>query len=176
MKIEIEAYDPAWADLAASEIARWKTALGDALVEVHHIGSTAVPHLSARPVIDLIPVIAPGVDPDSLRDQVHTMGYEWLGENGLPRRRYCRRSCPTTGKRLMQAHCWPEGDSEIDRHLAFRDALRADPMLLAAYEARKRHCASLHLRDLPGYGRCKSDWIDTVETRALRSRSQGGRG
>lgn len=169
MRIDIAPYDPAWADLAAKESERWQTALGATLLEVHHIGSTAVPGLSARPIVDLIPVIAPETDLDSLRPLVHAMGYEWLGEYGLPRRRYCRRSSPTTGKRLVKAHCWHAGDSEILRHLAFRDVLRADPLLRGAYETRKRHCASLH-RDAPAaYVRCKSGWIDTAEARALKA-------
>lgn len=172
MRVDIAAYDPAWAELAEKETERWVTALGEALVTVHHIGSTAVPGLSAKPIVDLVPVIAEGIDIDSLQPLVHRMGYEWLGEFGLPRRRYCRRSSPTSGKRLIHAHCWVEGDSEIERHLAFRDALRADPMLMGAYEARKRHCASLHRDDMAAYGACKSSWIDTVERRALAIRAE----
>ncbi|MFV0332448.1 MAG: GrpB family protein [Tropicimonas sp.] len=174
MKIEITAHDPAWAEMARAEAERWQRALGATLSRVHHVGSTAVEGLSARPVIDLIPVIAPGTDPDSLRPLVHGLGYEWLGEHGLPRRRYCRRSSATTGRRLFQAHCWSEGDSEITRHLAFRDALRADPLLRGAYEQRKRHCASLHLHDPAGYGACKAAWIDSVEARALASLGEDG--
>ena len=172
MRIEIAPWNPAWPDMAEAEAARWRKAFGGAIVEVHHIGSTAVPGLSAKPVIDLIPVIAQGVDPDSLRAGAHSMGYEWLGEFGLPRRRYCRRSSATTGERLFQAHCWSAGDSEITRHLAFRDALRADPLLRGAYETRKRHCASLHAQDLAAYGACKAEWIDTVEARALSARQR----
>ncbi|NDR57184.1 GrpB family protein [Pseudoruegeria sp. M32A2M] len=155
--------------MAAKETERWEKALGTALREVHHIGSTAVPGLSAEPVIDLIAVIAPDVDLDKLQPLVHAMGYEWLGEFGQPGRRYCRRSSPTSGKRLVKAHCWSEGDSEILRHLAFRDALRADPMLRGAYETRKRHCASLHRDDAAAYAACKSGWIDTAEARALKA-------
>lgn len=175
MKIDLVNYDPAWPDMAAREAERWQKALGPALVEVHHIGSTSVPGLAAKPVIDLIPVIAGGADPDALRPEVHAMGYEWLGEYGLPRRRYCRRSSPTTGKPLVHAHCWQEGDSEIRRHLAFRDALRADPLLRGAYEERKRHCASVHFEDPAGYGACKASWIDTVEARALGLNEKGTR-
>ncbi len=168
MKIDIASYDPTWAVLAEAEGARWLDALGDALVTVHHIGSTAVPGLSAKPVLDLMPEIRAGLDFDSQRHLVEGLGYEWMGEFGLPRRRYCRLSDPETGTRLVQAHCYTAGDSEITRHLAFRDALRGDPMLAGAYENRKRHCASVHFNDLKAYGRCKSDWIDTVEARALK--------
>ncbi|SDI94601.1 GrpB family protein [Aliiruegeria lutimaris] len=171
MRIDILPYDPAWADMAAKETERWEKALGTALREVHHIGSTAVPGLSAMPVIDLIPVIAPTIDLDALQTLVNAMGYEWLGEHGLPRRRYCRRSSPANGKHLVQAHCWPVGDSAILRHLAFRDALRADPLLRGAYETRKRHCASLHRDDSAAYAACKSGWINTAEARALKARA-----
>lgn len=168
MKIEIASYDPAWPEQAERETERWTAALGEALVTVHHIGSTAVPNLAARPVLDLIPVIAEGVDLDSLHPAVHAMGYEWLGAHRLPRQRYCRRSSATTGKRLVKAHIWSEGDSEIRRHLAFRDMLRADPLVMGAYESLKRHCASLHRDDPQGYNDCKASWIDNVEARALR--------
>ncbi|MDV7143824.1 GrpB family protein [Tropicimonas sp. TH_r6] len=174
MRIEIASYDPTWPEKAAREAERWKTALGDALIEVHHIGSTSVPNLAAKPVLDLIPVIAEGVDLDSLQPAVHAMGYQWLGENGLARRRYCRRSSPTTGARLVQAHIWTEGDSEIRRHLAFRDLLRADPLMMGAYETLKRHCAS-HFRDnSEAYCNCKATWIATAEAKALRALEEDG--
>ena len=167
MRVDIVAHDPAWAEIAAEEVRRWRAALGPALTTVHHIGSTAVARLSAKPVIDLLPEIAPGIDPDSLRPAVEALGYRWLGEHGLPRRRYCRRDDPATGRRLIQAHCWPAGDPEVRRHLAFRDALRADPLLMGAYEHRKRYCASVFGNDVAAYSDCKSGWIETVESRAL---------
>ncbi|WP_068115439.1 GrpB family protein [Tropicimonas marinistellae] len=171
MTIELAPYSLDWAWQADQEADRWSAALGDALVTVHHIGSTAVPNLAAKPIIDLLPEIAVGIDPDRLRGAVEGMGYEWLGEYGLPRRRYCRRDDPATGRRVIQAHCWVSGDPEILRHLAFRDALRADPLLISGYESRKRHCASLHPNDTEAYCRCKSTWIDTVEAKALETKA-----
>lgn len=169
MKVELVSHDPAWAWLAEGEAERWSAALGPALVAMHHVGSTAVDRIAAKPIIDLLPEIAQQVDLDSLRPTVEALGYEWLGAYGLPRRRYCRRNDPATGRRLIHAHCWRSGDPEIRRHLAFRDALRADPLLATAYESRKRHCASLHPDDPAAYGACKAGWIDTVEARALEA-------
>ncbi len=168
MKVFIEPYERAWSDFAEAEIDRWKTALGDALLEVHHIGSTAVPGLAARPVIDLLPEFA--LPMDDHRAAVEAMGYDWLGEYGLAGRRYCRRDDPESGRRQVQAHCYALHDPAVRRHLAFRDALRADPLLASGYESRKRHCASLHHDDSVAYGDCKSGWIDTVEARALGGR------
>ncbi|MFD0979733.1 GrpB family protein [Tropicimonas aquimaris] len=167
MTVEIASHDPAWAWLAEGEAERWSAALGPALVALHHIGSTSVDRLAAKPIIDLLPEIAPGTDLDSLRPTIEALGYEWMGEFGLPGRRYCRRNDPRTGRRLFHAHCWLSGSPEIRRHLAFRDALRADPLLATAYESRKRHCASLHAENHAAYGACKATWIDTAEARAL---------
>ena len=132
MTIEIEPHSPEWNWQADTEAERWSTALGAALVAVHHIGSTAVPTLSARPVIDLLPGTRAGGgprEPEEGSRRWKAMGYEWLGARGLSRGRVCRRTDPETGRRLMQVRCWPSGDPEIRRHLAFRDALRADPLL-----------------------------------------------
>jgi GrpB-like predicted nucleotidyltransferase (UPF0157 family) len=167
--LEIEPYDPTWANIAATEAARWRATFGPALLAVHHIGSTSVPGLAARPVIDLLAVFLHPME--AQRATVEGMGYEWLGEYGLPGRRYCRRDDPVSGRRLVQAHCYVAADPGVRRHLAFRDVLRDDPLLAAGYESRKRHCAYLHPDDAVAYGECKSAWIDEVERRAMETRT-----
>ena len=164
------AWDPTWPALAAREAQRWHHALGETLLEVHHVGSTSVAGLIARPVIDLLPIVTDLAALDARRETVEEMGYAWLGAYGLPGRRYCRRDHPATGRRLFQAHCHAADDPGATRHLAFRDLLRADPGLAAAYAAEKRRCARLHPTDGRAYGSCKSGWIDRVEALALRSR------
>ncbi len=166
--IDIIPYTPDWAWLADLEADRWVSALGEAVVSVHHIGSTAVPNLAARPVIDLLVEMSPRVHPDSLRPAVEAMGYLWLGEHGQPHSRLCRRDATKNVQLPVQARIWASGAREIRSHLAFRDALRADPLLAAGYESRKRHCASLHMDDADAYDRCKSAWIETVEANALK--------
>ncbi|SFB79216.1 GrpB family protein [Tropicimonas isoalkanivorans] len=162
--IEIAPHAPDWAWLADLEADRWISAPGEAVKAVHHIGSTAVPNLGARPVIDLLIEVSSTVDPDSLRSAAEALGYRWLGAKGQAHSRYCRRE----GEPAVHARIWARGAPEIRRHLAFRDALEADPLLAAGFEARKRHCASLHLEDTDAYDRCKSAWIETVEAKALK--------
>ncbi|MEX0284041.1 MAG: GrpB family protein [Paracoccaceae bacterium] len=160
-------YDPTWPDTAQAEIRRWKNANLAGLIAIHHIGSTSVPGLPAKPIIDLLPVFDSMESCESARNPLETLGYEWMGEFGLPERRYVRLSDPETGKRRIQAHCYTVGSEEITRHLAFRDALRSNPTLRAGYTSVKSRCAALHPGDHAAYGDCKSDWIAKVEAKAL---------
>ena len=95
------------------------------------------------------------------------LGYECLGEFGLPGRRYCRKNDPATGKRQFQLHCYAKGSPEIARHLAFRDYLRAHPAKAEEYEAEKIRAAALHPDNTLDYNAEKNDWIKATEIVAL---------
>lgn len=157
-------YDPDWPAQAMAEATRWRAALGDVMTDCHHIGSTAVPGLSAKPVLDLIPVVCDLAALDERRPAIEALGYEWCGAFGLPGRRFCRLE--RDGKRIAHAHCYAVGSPEITRHLAFRDALRGDDLLRDAYGALKARCAAQH-PDMAGYCACKDSWIKAQEARAL---------
>ncbi len=166
--VELVPHDPRWAALAAAESRALAAALQDILVVVHHIGSTAVPGIRAKPIIDLIPVVR-GLDLlDEKRPQIEALGYGWRGEYGLPGRRYCFKDDPATGRRLCQLHCYDDGNPEIARHLAFRDYLVERPDLARQYEAEKRRCAASHPHDSHAYADCKEAWISRIERDALR--------
>ena len=158
---------PEWSKRAEAEMARWRGAIGTDLVAIHHIGSTSVPGLAAKPVIDLLPVLVDSSALDAARNRATELGYEWLGPFGLPGRRYCRRDDPATGRRAFQAHAYADGSPEIIRHLAFRDWLRAAPENAQGYEQEKKRCARLFPEGGKGYQDCKSAWIDTAEAQAL---------
>src|SRR5580658_3850089 len=95
-------YDPEWPRLAAGHSRRLQ-ALGSALVIVHHIGSTSVPGLAAKPIIDLMPLVSDLAELDRLRGRVEALGYGWHGELGISGRRYCTLS-DETGSRVVQLH------------------------------------------------------------------------
>ncbi|MEM6636050.1 MAG: GrpB family protein [Pseudomonadota bacterium] len=158
--------DPDWPRQAERAIADW-TAKIPGLLAVHHVGSTAVQGLPAKPVIDLLPVFASEAAASQSRPAVEAMGYEWLGNYGLPGRYYCRQSDPDTGLRIVQAHGYVMGDARIAGYLAFRDALRQNGPLRAAYTAEKARCAARHPEGGAAYGQCKSGWIARAETVAL---------
>jgi len=166
---QLVAPDPEWPAQANAEADRWRAAGLQGLVTIHHIGSTSVPGLPAKPVIDLLPVFESLDALDANRSAIGALGFLWLGEFGLPGRRYMRRDDPQTGKRLIQAHCYARGTREITRHLAFRDSLRANAPLRAAYSSVKAACAARHPGDPQAYGNCKAGWIDKAERKALDS-------
>ncbi|MFN3148302.1 GrpB family protein [Bremerella sp.] len=167
IKVELVPHDPAWAEIAAAESHRLTESLGSLLVAVHHIGSTAIPGICAKPVIDLIPVVVTLEQLDRNQDRLEELGYQWWGELGLPGRRYCTRDDPVTGVRIAQLHCYEEGSPEIVRHLAFREHLRKYPALALQYEQMKKACQQQHPSNSHAYSECKSAWIQRIEVEAV---------
>lgn len=167
IKVGLLPHDPRWAEAAEAEGWALAGALGPALLAVHHVGSTAIPGISAKPILDLMPVVAslPGLD--ARREAVEALGYQWWGELGLPGRRYCTKDDPGGGRRLVQLHCYEDGSPEVARHLAFRDYLRERPELALAYDREKARCRDLHPDDSHAYGDCKGEWIGRIEAEAL---------
>ena len=162
----LHAPDPAWPEIAAAEITNLMIHV-PGLVTVHHIGSTSVPGLPAKPIIDLIPVFKDTETQTAAEPHFTALAFEWMGEFGLPGRAYARKSDPQTGARVIHTHGYAQGHPDITRHLAFRDALRENAMLRAAYTSVKAACAARHPEGGLAYGNCKSDWIAKAEARAL---------
>ncbi|HEU0309802.1 MAG TPA: GrpB family protein [Sphingomicrobium sp.] len=161
-------HDPRWAEQASEEESRILKAVWPAIVEMHHVGSTAIPGIAAKPIIDLV-----GVGPDletieETRPKIEALGYAWHGEYGLEGRRFCTLTDPESGLRRFHLHCYAEGDHSIRRHLAFRDHLRARPEVAEAYQQMKGDCAAMHPDDSNAYTQCKDRWIKQVEAEALK--------
>ena len=138
------------------------------LLGLHHIGSTAVPGLPAKPVIDLLGEVADLAAVDAAQAVLEGLGWRWRGENGVPGRRYFTRDDPDTGERMAHLHIHASGDAMIPWHLAFRDRLRTEPATAAAYEAEKVRCAALNPHDSAAYAACKKVWTDQAAAKAVR--------
>jgi GrpB-like predicted nucleotidyltransferase (UPF0157 family) len=165
--VQLCVHSPEWAAVARRESARLAQVLGENLVEVEHIGSTAIPGIKAKPTIDLLPVVRQLAAVDALADAIRNLGYDWRGEFGLPGRRYCTFNDPNTGERIVNVHIFEQGSPTIDRLLAFRDYVRAHPPEAQAYELEKIRAAAQHPHDSLAYNDAKSDWIKACELRAL---------
>ena len=165
--VELVEHDASWSELAQLEADRFRFLLGPTLLRVHHIGSTAIPGIVAKPIVDLIPVVASLEELDAARSRIEALGYKWWGEYGLPRRRYCTLNDNRSGRRLVHAHFYADGDSEIERHIAFRDYLLAHPDIAREYEQLKLRLAAQFAEDINAYADAKTSWIRGVEVAAV---------
>lgn len=157
--IELVDYDQSWPGRFAAEAAR----LADVAPGVawHHIGLTAVPGLAAKPIIDMMALVD---DPDvPVRSLVDAGGYQYpeaYNATLVGRRWLCR---PSASQRTHHLHLVVDPE-ELERHLRFRDALRADAQLAAAYAALKRELAGPMQTDREGYTAAKTAFIRRVES------------
>ena len=163
--IAVADYDPAWTAMFERDRAAIAGALGAMARGIEHVGSTAVPGLAAKPIIDILV----GVDDDDLDriiEPLRRIGYEYNPdwEISLPRRRYFRRLLPD-GTNTHHLHAVPIGGEFWTRHLRFRDYLRAHPSKAEEYAALKREIAKRHRGGID-YTFAKTEFIRSVETLA----------
>ena len=173
--IVLAAHSAGWAARFAHEAAAIAAAVDDLPVELHHIGSTAIPRIVAKPVIDMLAVV-PTLDALDVRaPRLAALGYEALGEFGIPGRRYLRKNAHD-GVRTHQLHAFASGSPEALRHLDFRDYLRAFPEEAVAYAALKQNLAERCGGDMRAYSDGKTAFIRAVERRSAARREDAGRG
>jgi GrpB-like predicted nucleotidyltransferase (UPF0157 family) len=165
-QVELVPHSTDWARRAHLEAARIATALDGVLVTVHHVGSTAIAGIRAKPILDLLPEARSLDALDAAEGRLRALGYEWRGEFGILGRRYCTLDEPRTGVRQVQLHCFATGHTEIARMLLFRDYLRARPDEAHAYEVEKERCRLLHADDTLAYALAKTPWIRSCDERA----------
>jgi GrpB-like predicted nucleotidyltransferase (UPF0157 family) len=165
-RIEVVPYDPLWPQEFARACGEVIAALGPNVLAVHHIGSTSIPGLHAKPVIDMLAVVADSAGVDKRAAEMQRLGYEAMGAFGIEGRRYFRRDDPT-GRRTHQLHVFEEGSPHVPRHLAFRDYMRAHPVSADAYGELKRALATEHPHDAAAYMDGKDAFVKEMEARAL---------
>jgi GrpB-like predicted nucleotidyltransferase (UPF0157 family) len=166
--VEIAPADPQWPELAAGEIARLQGLLVPRLVAgIHHVGSTSVPGLEAKPILDLLAGVrdhTPDPDPALTSAGWHLVPVEL---DGQPWRRFY--VLPKNGRRYAHLHLVMPQTPRFQIFLAFRDQLRADPGTARAYAALKRELAERHRTDREAYTRAKASFIEGVLARNNRA-------
>lgn len=165
--------DPAWAAAFAAERVRLVAALGGLPVALEHMGSTAVPGLPAKPILD---VMAGRPAAGALHPYVVALeaaGYRYRGESGIPGRDYFVRD-DAAGRRTHHLHLVEHGGALWRSHLAFRDYLRGAPARAAAYAVLKRDLAARYPTDRAAYTDGKAAFI--AETLALAASAPGAPG
>ncbi|WP_239635461.1 GrpB family protein [Paenibacillus sp. H1-7] len=142
-----------------------RSIFGQELVDIHHIGSTSVPGLKAKPIIDIMPVVKDIKQVDSFNEQMRSLGYECMGEFGMSGRRYFRKG---GDNRTHQVHVFQaDNEEDITRHLAVRDYLRTHSDDTQRYGELKESLARQFPRDIEAYMDGKDTFVKELETKAL---------
>jgi GrpB-like predicted nucleotidyltransferase (UPF0157 family) len=158
-------YSAEWPAAFAAEAECLRALLDDTVVAIHHVGSTSIPGLSAKPISDLMPIVRAINEVDRLTPKLEEAGYRAWGEYGLPGRRYFTKD---RGEQCTHnIHIYEADNPEVERHLAFCTYLRGHPELCREYEALKRTVYARHPADINAYNDGKNDWIKMVEREAL---------
>ena len=158
-------YDPEW----PLKYERERKAIAEILdgngISIYHIGSTSVPGLAAKPIIDMMAVVRSLEKVDDARGKFSELGYEYLGEFGIACRRYFRKG---GDERTHQIHIFQADDwNNIERHLAFRDYMRTHEKERAEYAKIKTALAQRFPYDIDGYCDGKDAFVREMEKRAL---------
>ncbi len=159
--IIIENYNPNWPDQYEQERAAIVQAIGPYITNIEHAGSTSIPGLAAKPVIDICIDLNSYPLPAEAITAMGALGYEHLGEYGIHERHYFRKVSP----RSYHIHAYSPGNIEWDAHILFRDYLRAHPQAARQYERLKRELAARHT-DRHDYTDDKTDFVHGTLTQA----------
>jgi GrpB-like predicted nucleotidyltransferase (UPF0157 family) len=164
--IVIEDYDGSWPETFERLNARLLRALDDAVLAVEHIGSTAVPGLPAKPIVDIDVVVSSEEDVSRAIERLASLGYEHEGDLGVAGREAFRWPA---GERRHHLYVVVEGSHAHRRHVLFRDYLRTHPDEAVNYGQLKREFARRHRRDRAAYTDAKSAFIERALAEAERA-------
>lgn len=166
MIVSVVEHDPVWKAAYEEEAQRIIDALDEHLLNAFHIGSTNVPGLTAEPIIDILLVVDSIADMDSLNERFTGLHYEAMGESGVKGRRYYRKGGE---KRTHQIHAFQFDNLwDIERHLVFKEYLKAHPAVRDTYGNLKNRLARSFPNDVERYSEGKHEFIRAVEREALR--------
>lgn len=164
-EIAIEEYNADWPALFEQERDVILSAIPVSLHAIHHIGSTSVHLLSAKPIIDILIEIDDLATLDSVSGSFDLIGYEPMGEYGIRGRRFFRKG---NMKRTHHIHAFERGSFGARRHLAFRDYLRAKPEVAREYESLKKLVAVQSGSDIRKYCEGKDAFVSKHQSLAIK--------
>jgi GrpB-like predicted nucleotidyltransferase (UPF0157 family) len=163
-------HDPQWYEEFNVESKQVTDALGHNVVAIHHIGSTAIPGMYAKPIIDILVEVQEITAVDGHNASIESLGYEVMGEFGIPGRRFFRKD-NQEGIRTHHIHSFAVGSDRVTRHLAFRDYMIAHFEDARAYSELKQRLAIEHPTNINGYMDGKDEFIKAIDRKAAQWRN-----
>lgn len=165
--IVIEEYNNIWPELFEIQKKKICRVLGDAVLRIEHIGSTAVPGLSAKPIIDILIVLEKPQNEETYLPVLTQLGYELrVREPDFDEHRMMR-----TPERDVHIHFYPYYSKEIDRYLIFRDQLRSNSTDRKLYEQTKRKLSEQEWDDTNDYAEAKSKIVEAIIVKGLANKN-----
>jgi GrpB-like predicted nucleotidyltransferase (UPF0157 family) len=162
--IVVVPYNPMWPQMFEEEAAKISAVFGSELISIHHIGSTSIPGLSAKPIIDIMLIVRSVEAIDAFNPAMIELGYEPMGENEIPGRRFFRKGGEI--HRTHHVHTYEATNLEVKRHLDFRDYLIEHPLEAQQYGALKNELAQKFTHDIEGYINGKDAFVKEIIRRA----------
>ncbi len=168
--ILVQTYDPAWPSHFRQIEAFLKSGVLDVDCTIEHVGSTAIPGMVAKPIIDLDIVVSPGTFP-KIRGRLEALGYVHQGDLGIPKREAFGLVDVEVKARLPEHHLYvcDEGIHELRKHLAFREFMRQHPDWRKKLNRRKRELCINHNNDRQAYIDGKADMVEEITKLAMAS-------
>lgn len=164
-KIEVLDYSVTWPTLFVKEKQLIEPIVEHLQASIHHIGSTSVPRLAAKPIIDILIEVDNLAAIDQLNETFLTIGYVARGENGIAERRYFEKGGED---RTHQIHTFLRGSENAIRHLAFRDYLRQHPDVAKQYAQLKKNNAQACHNNIEIYCDLKNEFVQFHEQQAMK--------
>lgn len=157
-QLRLVPYEPNWPLLFLAEKNRLFASLSNDILDVQHIGSTSIPGMPAKPILDISVAVANFEEATRCITLLEQLGYQYKGENGIPRRHYFVKGEPRT----HHLHMLEIGSEEWKHHLLFRDYLRAAPAIANEYARLKQTLATQFATDRETYQSGKDGFIQAV--------------
>ncbi len=165
--IEVVNHNNEWENAYEKEAAKIKNIIKNTIA-IHHIGSTAIKGIKAKPVIDILVEVKNITKVDEYNKRMEKIGYMAKGEFGIPERRYFQKGEP---QHTHHVHVFEIGNPEISRHICFRDYLNSHPEEAEQYSVLKEKLAEEYRHDAVGYSEGKSSFIKEIDRKAVSWRS-----
>jgi len=159
--VELVPHNPEWSRQADLEISLVSEGLTFNIIGIYHIGSTSIPGIKAKPILDFVMEVK---NLDDVLDSIaefEALGYQSRGEFGIPGRQFFTKD--TDGERSHHLHVFQQGHPDIERHTVFRDYLRANPDAAREYERLKETLAKRFPKQSGDYTEAKSDFILSMD-------------
>jgi GrpB-like predicted nucleotidyltransferase (UPF0157 family) len=157
-KVEVHPYDPEWPVLYEQEANRLRTALRDWIMGIEHIGSTAVPGMPAKPIVDIAIGIRDFEEGFEMVPLMTELGYQFRGEQGVKHRHFFILGRPRT----HHVHIYEVTSEDWHQRIAFREALRSNPTKARKYAELKHKLAQQFPKDIAGYSTGKKEFIERL--------------